>query len=331
MDANLARQYLEGKVDSLAVPQPAEEVNPNSSPDSVQAQPDDTNPNPDEQPRGEDEQPAAASTETQTPPSGTANPTDKPPSSEKQPPKEKLPYHEPDPKHPKPNDAQAYKANKAFIKLKEKHKAKVASLEAQIAAQQAQIEKLKKMNPEALSDEQKEDLKFETRLANRDIANLNRQKDEANLEMEIAEADQIHEARIAACMKDPQEVEHYHRLLENGRDKFIEYLAKVDPENAVISYLDDCEVSPLMVRLLMTKPEVLKQVVTKRNPLSKAIELKSIENKMLMAMRLRQTSTPKAPKNPQPVATTGKVVGKSAGTPGPMSPADWRAYVAAHP
>ena len=36
-----------------------------------------------------------------------------------------------------------------------------------------------------------------------------------------AEADQIHEARIAACMKDPQEVEHYHRLLENGRDKFL--------------------------------------------------------------------------------------------------------------
>ena len=51
MDANLARQYLEGKVDSLAAPQPAEEVNPFLlPPDSVQAQPDDTNPNPDESP-----------------------------------------------------------------------------------------------------------------------------------------------------------------------------------------------------------------------------------------------------------------------------------------
>lgn len=330
MDANLARQYLEGKVDSLAAPQPAEEVNPNSSPDSVQAQPDDTNPNPDES-RGEDQPPAAASTETQTPPSDTANPTEPPPSSE-QPPKEKLPYREPDPKHPKPTDAQAYKANKAFIKQKEKYKAKVASLEAQIAAQQAQIEKLKKMNPEALSDEQKEDLRFETRMANHDIANLNRQKDEAALELQLAEADQIHEARIAACMKDPQEVEHYHRLLENGREKFVDYLSKVDPENAIINYLDDCDVSPLMVRLLMTKPEVLKQVVTKRNPLSKAIELRSIENKMLMAMRLKSTSSKAQPNQnpPQPV-TTGRVVGKSAGTPGPMSPADWRAYVAAHP
>jgi hypothetical protein len=330
MDANLARQYLEGKVDSLAVSQPAEEVNPNSSPDSVQAQPDDTNPNPDEH-RGEDQPPAAASTETQTPPSEPAKPNEPPPSSEK-PPKEKLPYREPDPKHPKPNDAQAYKANKAFIKQKEKYKAKVASLEAQIAAQQAQIEKLKKMNPEALSDEQKEDLRFETRMANHDIANLNRQKDEAALELQLAEADQIHEARIAACMKDPQEVEHYHRLLENGREKFVDYLSKVDPENAIINYLDDCDVSPLMVRLLMTKPEVLKQVVTKRNPLSKTIELRSIENKMLMAMRLKSTSSKAQPNQnpPQPV-TTGRVVGKSAGTPGPMSPADWRAYVAAHP
>ena len=330
MDANLARQYLEGKVDSLAAPQPAEEVNPNSSPDSVQAQPDDTNPNPDE-PRGEDQPPAAASTETQTPPSEPANPNEPPPSSEK-PPKEKLPYREPDPKHPKPTDAQAYKANKAFIKQKEKYKAKVASLEAQIAAQQAQIEKLKKMNPESLSDEQKEDLRFETRMANHDIANLNRQRDEAALELQLAEADQIHEARIAACMKDPQEVEHYHRLLENGREKFVEYLSKVDPENAIINYLDDCDVSPLMVRLLMTKPEVLKQVVTKRNPLSKTIELRSIENKMLMAMRLKSTSSKaQTNQNPQQPVTTGRVVGKSAGTPGPMSPADWRAYVAAHP
>lgn len=330
MDANLARQYLEGKVDSLAAPQPVEEVNPNSSPDSVQAQPDDTNPNPDES-RGEDQPPAAASTETKTTPSEPANPNEPPPSSEK-PPKEKLPYREPDPKHPKPNDAQAYKANKAFIKQKEKYKAKVASLEAQIAAQQAQIEKLKKMNPEALSDEQKEDLRFETRMANHDIANLNRQRDEAALELQLAEADQIHEARIAACMKDPQEVEHYHRLLENGREKFVEYLSKVDPENAIINYLDDCDVSPLMVRLLMTKPEVLKQVVTKRNPLSKTIELRSIENKMLMAMKLRSTSSKtQTNQNPQQPVTTGRVVGKSAGTPGPMSPADWRAYVAAHP
>lgn len=330
MDRESAHKYLEGDTSVLTDPQPASTEGTPSSTEPTQADPVDNHEPAEPSDTGSTE-PVSASEDHESQSQEPAKPEDNDtPDPSKKP--EKLPY----PKA-KPDDVRAFKANKAFIKLKEKHKAKVAGLEAQISNLKAQIEKLKTVSPDNLSDDQKADLKLESRLAERDLNSLTRAKQDAELEMASAEADQIHEARIAKCFTDPSEVEHYHRLLENGRDKFVEFLNKVDPEGAVIDYLDDCEVSPLMVRLLMTNPNVLKSVVTKRNPLSKAIELRSIENKMLMSMKLRSKSrSPQSNQNPNPnnppPATTGKVVGNGASAnKAPKSKADWQAYLASHP
>jgi hypothetical protein len=247
----------------------------------------------------------------------------------------KLPY----PKATKPtNDAKGaaqYKANKAFIKQKSKYKAKIQGLEAQISNLQAQLAATKKANVEGLDPEQANNLKFDQRLIEHDIKNLAQSRQAAIDEYESAQADEIHQSRIEKCFTDQAEIDHYNKLLENGRDKFVEFLSQVDPENAVLQYLDDTDNSPLLVRLLMTRPEVLKSVISKRSPMAKAMELKSIENRLLMNRKLRQTSPKTPPANPpqQPVVTTGRVVGNPGGgtPPAPKTMNDWNAHLKAHP
>lgn len=248
----------------------------------------------------------------------------------------KLPY----PKATKPtNDAKGaaqYKANKAFIKQKEKYKAKIRDYEAKMAEMQKKLSVYEKANLDGIDPEKANDLKLDKKILEHDIRNLAQSRQDAIVEYESAQADEIHQSRIEKCFTDQAEIDHYNKLLENGRDKFVEFLSQVDPENAVLQYLDDTDNSPLLVRLLMTRPDILKTVVSKRSPIAKAIELKSIENRLLLNRRLRQTSpkTPPAnPTNPQPqVATTGKVVGQpSAAKPAPKTLNDWNQYLKLHP
>lgn len=247
----------------------------------------------------------------------------------------KLPY----PKATKPTDdakgAAQYKANKAFIKQKEKYKAKIKGYEAQLADMQKKLDAYEKANLEGLDPEKANDLKFDKRLLEHDIRNVAQSRQAAIDEYESAQADEIHQSRIEKCFTDQAEIDHYNKLLENGRDKFVEFLAQTDPENAVLQYLDDTDNSPLLVRLLMTRPDVLRSVVSKRSPMMKAMELKSIETKLLMNRRLRQTSpnTPPAQTQTQPkVATTGKVVGNPAAkATRPVTRKDWNEHLRLHP
>ena len=296
---------------------------------------------------------------TGTPNPDSATPTVEesatPPSNDQQPPKDhardekgrfkaeetdlgdpnKLPY----PKATKPtNDAKGaaqYKANKAFIKQKAKYKEKIKGFEAQIADLQSRLKKYEAANLDGLDPDKANELKFDKRLLEHDITNLAQSRQNAIMEYESAQADEIHQSRIEKCFTDQAEIDHYNKLLENGRDKFVEFLSQVDPENAVLQYLDDTDNSPLLVRLLMTRPDVLKTVVSKRSPIAKAIELKSIETQLMLGRKLRQTSTKTPPANPnsQPqVATTGRVVGQpSAAKAAPKTISDWNAHLRAHP
>lgn len=247
----------------------------------------------------------------------------------------KLPY----PKATKPtNDAKGaaqYKANKAFIKQKAKYKEKIKGFEAQIADLQSKLKKYEAANLDGLDPDKANELKFDKRLLEHDITNLAQSRQNAIMEYESAQADEIHQSRIEKCFTDQAEIDHYNKLLENGRDKFVEFLSQVDPENAVLQYLDDTDNSPLLVRLLMTRPDVLKTVVSKRSPIAKAIELKSIETQLMLGRKLRQTSTKTPPANPNPppqVATTGRVVGQpSAAKTAPKTISDWNAHLRAHP
>lgn len=337
MDANDVRKYLDGDTSVLTASQPEDKH-------------DDTNPTdikPDDASGSREGEETQTQTNTETgseqpdsanqPPNGqtqeTANPDDKPKGDNGQPevdPK-KLPYP-----NAKPNDKAQYKANKAFIHQKQKFKAKLAAYENQIAELKAELAKREAIDPNTVPEDKRESFNLDKHLIKHDLENLDRSRRQAYEEFEGEEADAIHQSRIERCFTDKAEAESYSRLLENGRDKFVEFLAHYDPDNTVLQYLDDTDNSPLMVRLLMTRPDVLKRVIEKRNPISKAIELRSIENQMMMSRRLKQTSpkTTQAPnQTPTQVATTGKVVGPS-GASAPKAPKthnQWNDYLASHP
>lgn len=334
MDANDVRKYLDGDTSVLTASQP-EDKHDDTNPTDIK--PDDASGNEEPKPN---ETGSSEPDSTEHSPNGgtqeTANPEEKPKGGKEELPPDVDPKKLPYPK-PKPNDPAQYKANKAFIHQKQKFKAKVSGLENQIAQLKAKLAKYESVDPDSVPDDQKESFKLDKHLLKHDLENLDRSRQQAYDEFESEQADAIHQSRIERCFSDPAEAESYSRLLENGRDKFVQFLAQYDPENAVLQYLDDTDNSPLMVRLLMTRPDVLKRVIEKRNPISKAIELRSIENQMMMSRKLRQTS-PKTPnqatkQTPTQVATTGRVVGAS-GANAPKAPktrAEWNDYLASHP
>lgn len=332
MDANDVRKYLDGDTSVLTASQP-EDKRDETNPTDIK--PDDASGNThgSEEDNHGSEQPDSVNQSPDGKIQEPANPEDKPKGGTGQldvDPK-KLPYP-----NAKPNDKAQYKANKAFIHQKQKFKAKLAAYENQIAELKAELAKREAVDPNTIPEDKREAFNLDKHLIRHDLENIDRNRRQAYEEFESEEADAIHQSRVERCFTDKAEAESYSRLLENGRDKFVEFLAQYDPENTVLQYLDDTENSPLMVRLLMTRPDVLRRVIEKRNPISKAIELRSIENQMMMSRRLKQTSpktTQASNQNPTQVATTGKVVGPS-GANAPKAPKthnQWNDYLASHP
>lgn len=247
----------------------------------------------------------------------------------------KLPYPNAKSNSKNPKDLAKIKANEAFIRQKHKYKAKVADLESQISSLKAQLMKFNAVNQESLKDDVDKltDLKIAKGLVQNQINGLEAQKNSVLEDEAEMQANQIHEQRVAACFKDEAEIEHYHTLLENGRDKFIDFLNRVDPQQTILQYLDDCDISPLMVRVLMTNPQALKKVVEKSNPMSKMFELRALESRIGLDMKLRQVKTNK-PINTQPkkLPSTGSQVTAGSGhNQDEVRDAKyWRNYLATH-
>jgi hypothetical protein len=247
----------------------------------------------------------------------------------------RLPYPNAKSNSKNPKDLAKIKANEAFIRQKHKYKARVADLESQISNLKAQLMKYNAVNQENLKDDVDKltDLKIAKGLVQNQINGLEAQKNSVLEDEAEMQANQIHEQRVAACFSDEAEIEHYHTLLENGRDKFINFLNKVDPDQTVLQYLDDCDISPLMVRVLMTNPQVLRKVVEKTNPMSKMFELRALESRIGLDMKLRQVKTNKSPNNQsKKLPSTGSQISSGGGkTQTEVRDANyWRNYLATH-
>ena len=251
--------------------------------------------------------------------------------------KDKLPY----PNATK-DDVEKYKANRSFIKQKEKFKAKMKAYEAEIESLKAKLMKAEAVDPKSFEDDVDKQVDFKVAkgmLKNR-IEGLEAQRQSAIYDQEEAECEQIHQQRVDSCFDDEESKSHYQRLLENGRDKFVEFLGKYDPDNTILSYLDDSNISPLMVQVLMTNPEVLKRVVSIKNPLNKVIELRSLESRINLDRKLRSVKTPRNDSQPQDaksnhagkLPSTGSQTQAGAGKdPNPVrDSAYWHNYLATH-
>ena len=345
MDAEFARKYLAGEVTIEDAPQPAStETNSNPSGTDTPTVTDD-NPHEDQQP---DEGGSGASLETPKDDkpgedAGIATQHTEPGKDSKGKPgflegkkDNRLPYP-----NAKDTDLEKMKANQAFIRQKDKYKKKVAQMQAEMDKMKEQLLKYSSVNTQNLKDDPEKlmDLKLaKSNLQNQMLALHNQQKamQDEQEELEAENANRIYQERVNSCFTDEAEKNHYNTLMNNGRDKFLAFLQQYDPENAILQYLDDCDISPLMVRTLMTSPKELRAVIEKRNPVSKAMALETLKNRILLDRRLRQTSsiTPKKASTPpaNKLPSTGSQVNPAGGS-GQTEVRDsnyWRNYLATH-
>lgn len=173
----------------------------------------------------------------------------------------------------------------SFRKEKEKRKRMQASYEKQIASLQKEIQGYKsKMDAEGFDGKSDDGIRtlIDRKSAERELARI----EDEQAELEMAEDLEENERRINACFPDEADQKIYRQLVENGGRKFADKLATYDKDNVILSGLDDCEISPIVIRVLMTKPEFLNEILSKRTRHARELAFDSLVNRLKVADKI---------------------------------------------
>lgn len=175
----------------------------------------------------------------------------------------------------------------AFAKLKNKEKAKrqklISEYEERIKNLNDELERFKGLGKDNFkSDEEYVNYLFDRKLKENETNQLSLAKQQAEAEA----FDEINQQRIMACFPDEKDRESYNQLVSEAAPKFVELLDKADPDNAVLSYLDDCDIAPLLIRVMMTKPEYRNEVLSKKNPFNKIMALDNLAKRLSFAKKI---------------------------------------------
>lgn len=216
----------------------------------------------------------------------------------------------------------------SFAREKAKRKEAQAKLNAKIKEIEdlkAQLEKYKGLTEADFNGnrEQFEDYRFNQRWNSAMVDRLQREVDESQSDLQNQENAEVAQARLENCFPDETERGRYQMLVadaevnfgvkhpEYGYSKFSEFLLS-EEDKTVLSYLQDSDNSPKLIRHFIMKPESVDRIMRMRNPMNKVIELKSLENRMLQMEKVRAAKEPSKPLNAAPVKKelpdTGKII-----------------------
>ena len=198
----------------------------------------------------------------------------------------------------KPEHTHQEKVNYAF----QKEKAKQKKLLARIRELEAENAELAKKNPN--------DIKDNSELIDYYVNKRTNEVEQQRLREEIQnshdiEFETINEERIRNCFPDEVEQQKYDTLLKTNGPALLKELDAEDPEHAVLAYLDDSDISPLLIRILMTSDKYRNEVLKYRSPYGKYNALDKLAQKVQMAreqMEKERTTKPATPA-PTPVVT----------------------------
>lgn len=204
------------------------------------------------------------------------------------------------------------KTQHAFAKEKSRRKA----VEAELAELKEKLKKYEGLSLKHFNDDQDayNDYKMDRRFDEEKVKRL--ESEQAELVNE--EAAETARRRVEACYPDEADQAKYQNLIaraesdfssmhpEIGTKSFSEFLLS-EKDHSVISYLQDSENAPKLIRHFIHKPEVAQKIMSMSNPYKKFIELQQLENRMLMHERLTtQKVEQKVEKKVLP--NTGKIV-----------------------
>lgn len=197
----------------------------------------------------------------------------------------------------------------AFTKLKNKERQKreklISDYEARIKNLNEELSRFKDLQKDNFkTDEEYINYLVDKQMKERESAQLSQQK--ANIESEAFE--EINQQRILSCFPKEEDREIYNKLINDSGKDFVELLDRADPDNAILSYLDDSDISPLLIRVLMTKPEYRNDILSKKSAYSKVIALDNLAKQLTYAKSIidKRNSSPKV-ETKKPLPVVGKV------------------------
>ena len=200
----------------------------------------------------------------------------------------------------------------AFAKEKSRRRA----VEAELADLKEKLKKYEGLSLEHFKNDQEayNDYKLDRRFDEEKVKRL--ESEQAELVNE--EAAEVARMRVEACYPDEAEQAKYQNLIaraesnfesmhpEIGCKSFSEFLLQ-EKDRAIISYLQDSDNAPKLIRHFINKPEVAQRIMSMSNPYKKFFELQQLENRMMLHDRMtKQAVTPRVEKKVLP--NTGKVV-----------------------
>lgn len=167
----------------------------------------------------------------------------------------------------------------AFIREKNKRKAQREHYEAEIKSLKEELEKYKGLKLEDFKGDQQQyiDYRFEQQNQERKLADKQRYLDE----LDDADMEAENDRRVNLSFADEKERQEYKNLLERNGREFLSALEQFDKENVVMSYLNDLEQYPKVLKVLMTDKEALKSVFAKRDPMFRKLALDRLATRVL--------------------------------------------------
>lgn len=162
----------------------------------------------------------------------------------------------------------------AFQKLKAKNK--------KLAERIKQLEEENKKKPnKTLEDFNGNVEQYSDYRTDRKIAEYEKKRLEDEYRASQAEEyDTVNNKKISNCFPDAVEQEKYRELVSREGANLLAKLDKDDPESAILGFLDDSEISPILIRIFMTDPQYLDNVLAKRSPYGKYREMEKLAERV---------------------------------------------------
>lgn len=160
-------------------------------------------------------------------------------------------------------------------------KAKQKKLEERIRVLEEENKKFKNLTLEDFKNNQNDFIKYQVD-QQVNLAEQKRLQEEYNSSRQ-EEFDYLNAQREAKCFPDKEALQKYYAIREQYGPSFVKDLDKYDDEQVVLGYLDDCDVAPLMMTVMMTDENIKNNILSKRSPYMKLRALEDLENRVKFA------------------------------------------------
>lgn len=198
----------------------------------------------------------------------------------------------------KPTYTKQEKIDYAF----QKKQAKIKKLEQRNRELEEEIKKYKGLKLEDFKGNTQDYLDYAVDFKDKQ-RELNRNQEEIQAEQN-AQYDEVNAKRIAECFPDENEQKKFHAIISQNGPALLKKLDAEDPDGAILSYLDDSDISPILTRILIAEPSYLDSVLMKRSPYGKYMAMDELAKRVMYAkneMAKRNSIVPEKTEDTKPV------------------------------